>query len=138
MKKVARPSMFDAVNYEKERLKQQNIVGFQKLEKTAEYQEKHYFEGSKNSKIYGMNSFFKDYILYLQSNTMGATSGNDSFLSSNFIDVDSTVLPFVFAMLDVPIHSPKSANKIKSDGKRGINIEAGSNFILFKREIKDG
>ena len=39
---------------------------------------------------------------------------------------------------DVPIYSVKSANKFKSDGKRGINIEAGSNFIIFKREIKDG
>ena len=85
-----------------------------------------------------MNSFFKDYVLYLLSNTSGTTSGNDSFLSSNFIDITKSELPIAFALLDIPLKLEKSANKIKSDGKRGINIEAGSNFIIFKREIKDG
>ena len=79
-----------------------------------------------------MNSFFKDYILHLLSSTEGQTSGNKGFLSSNFIDVNSTHLPIVFAMLDIPMKSSK-VNKIKSDGKHGFYIHAGSNFVLFKK-----
>lgn len=46
-------------------------------------------------------------------------------------------MPFVFALLDLPFQDPKH-HKYKSDGKRGIKITAGSNMILFKKEIKEG
>lgn len=49
-------------------------------------------------------------------------------------------MPFVFAMMDIPISSLQSKlqHKFKSDGKRGINITVGSNTVIFHREIKDG
>jgi hypothetical protein len=62
------------------------------------------------------------------------------FLSSNFTTLKPESLPFAFGLLNLPMSSAnsKSQHKFKSDKKRGIFITAGSNVILFKKEIKEG
>jgi len=54
--------------------------------------------------------------------------------------LESRVLPFVFGLIDLPLdqQNSKQQHQFKSDGKRGINITAGSNLIIFKKEIKEG
>ena len=54
--------------------------------------------------------------------------------------LEMKILPFVFGIIDLSLESLNSKNqhKFKSDKKRGIYITAGSNMVLFKKEIKEG
>jgi hypothetical protein len=54
-----------------------------------------------------MNSFFKDYILHLLSNSTTPGQSGKSFLSGDFVDINQKLLPIAFSMLDIPISSPK-------------------------------
>jgi len=49
-------------------------------------------------------------------------------------------VPFALAWIDLPFSakSLKQQHKFASDKKRGIEITAGSNAVLFKKEIKEG
>ena len=66
------------------------------------------------------------------------------FLTSTFIDIGLRYVPFALSIIDLPFESSESyknskqPHKFKSDKKRGINITAGGNLILFKKEIKEG
>lgn len=49
-------------------------------------------------------------------------------------------LPAALTFLDLPFsrNSVLEKHKFRSDNKRGIFMTAGSNAIVFKKEIKDG
>jgi hypothetical protein len=62
------------------------------------------------------------------------------FLTHHFTSLGVNALPFAIAIIDLPLTSANSRqqHKFKSDKKRGIVITAGSNLVIFKKEIKEG
>jgi hypothetical protein len=140
-KSVQRDIFADYGNsYEQQIQKTINEVGFQELEKTSEYMETHYYKKRAGNcpEFYSENRFMREYMLWL----VGASTG--PFLTSTFIDIGMRFLPFALSVLDLPFEQSDSykknrqAHKFKSDKKRGINITAGGNLVLFKKEIKEG
>ena len=63
-------------------------------------------------------------------------SDQKPFLTSNFTNLEIDALPFAFGMIDLPLKSSGLNHKFKSDNKRGIEITAASNIVVFKKEIK--
>ena len=63
--------------------------------------------------------------------------GNIPFVTEHFITAvnSTTELIAVIALLDLPYTS--SNHKFEATAGRGINIQAASNLILFKKEIKE-
>lgn len=120
------------------RVQQMNDVGFQELEKTGEYMETHYYKKHSPHKCkdyYHGNDFIVECLKYLI-----AGDRESPFLTASFTNVSMKFLPFVLAFMDLPLESKasKQLHKFKSDKKRGINITAGSNIVIFKKEIKQG
>ena len=65
------------------------------------------------------------------------------FLTHSFTDISYRYLVFAYALVDIALcpqdlQDKKLSHKFTSDSKRGITITAGSNAILFKKEIKEG
>ena len=61
-------------------------------------------------------------------------------MTHHFTSLGVNALPFAIAIIDLPLTSANSRqqHKFKSDKKRGIVITAGSNLVIFKKEIKEG
>lgn len=132
-----------------ERNKAANKFAFEKLDKTAEYVETHYYmlvEGGvqtnrydQRQNLFARKLFYTDYLQYLVDDGF---KKNKPFLSAQYNGFGYRDLIVAFGWLDLPIDKPvsKSSYKIKSDGKRGIYIapENNMNSIIFKREIKEG
>ena len=134
-------AQFDMGDYQQQMQKNVNEVGFQEIEKTSEYMETHYYKkknANSNKDFYQGNRLIQEYLLHLVNGSKGP------FLTSTFIDIGLRYVPFALSIIDLPFESSESykkskqPHKFKSDKKRGINITAGGNLILFKKEIKEG
>ena len=85
---------------------------------------------------YCMNQFFKEYISYLVANEGKV---DKDFLTNSFHHVPLKNIPFIYALMDLPTSvGSLSSHKFQGDGGRGMNITAGNNAVLFKREVKEG
>lgn len=126
-------------------LRQKNAahVGFEKLEKTAEYVETTWYKRKGDAKfsndVFSGVYFFCDHLKYLLDG--GATDPNKKFLSCNLRNFGYYDMIAALGWVDLPIHKgDEKSYKIQSDGKRGIFIssEQQKGSIIFKREVKEG
>lgn len=105
--------------------------------------ETHYYKvkqaKQQNHTFYTLNRLFSDYVKYLVDRE-GEGDESKPFLTDCLTDVSLKYIPFAFAWIDLPLNdkSSKQQHKFKSDNKRGIEVTAGTNCILFKKEIKEG
>ena len=79
---------------------------------------------------------FRDFLSHLLT-----SNGNKPFISSSFIFWEENISYIGFSLLDLPLSIStldKYPHQIDSDGNRGMIIKAGSEAILFKKEIKEG
>ena len=108
------------------------------MEDTKEYMETHYY----NSKLIGggdakshinYNLFWSDYAQFL------VDDGDNQFVTENFTEmVNQPIQTFLaLCVLDLPFQAKSQIHTYQSDGSTGQNITAGSNAILFKKEIKE-
>jgi hypothetical protein len=127
--------------YEQQIQKTMNEVGFQELDKTSEYMETHYYKQKRVGGSHDSTSGTRLVLDYLRHLVQGA---DGPFLPSSFIDISMRSVPFALSVIDLPFEQAEAykksrqPHKFKSDKKRGINITAGGNAILFKKEIKEG
>lgn len=89
---------------------------------------------------YGANRFSAEYSEYLIENEGKTAQDRPPFLTDSFTDISMIYVPFAFALIELPLQSrqSKQQHKFRSDQRRGIQITAGANAILFKKEIKEG
>mmetsp|Transcript_11941 Transcript_11941/g.18432 ORF Transcript_11941/g.18432 Transcript_11941/m.18432 type:complete len:157 (-) Transcript_11941:1747-2217(-) len=110
-------------------------MNFKELDRTVEYAETHYYIKTIHSHFYNINRLLVEYLRFLLSEKEGP------FISDAFIDIPMRYAPVALALISLPFEADKEENKthrFKSDGKRGIFVEAASNAVLFKKEIKEG
>jgi len=105
--------------------------------------ETHYYKVTEaerqNLHFYTLNRLFRDYVQYLLDSEGHIGQESHPFLTDCFTDVSMRYIPFLFAWLDLPMGTKgMKQHKYRSDGRRGINITAGSHGVLFKKEIKEG
>ena len=113
--------------------RKQNKTQFQELQNASEFCETHYYNNTnmRNPTIISQNSFWYDFAQHIISH--GDTHG---FITPNFTSVSSTVeLIVMLAILDLPFDEPNHAISIQGD--KGIKVDAASNFVVFKKEIKE-
>ena len=106
---------------------------FQELEKASEYCETHYYNNTNmmNPYLISHNKFWEDFAQHIISE-----GDTHNFITSNFIYVNSTVeLLAMLAIMDLPFDEPN--HNIGIHGDKGIKVQAASNFIVFKKEIKE-
>ena len=99
--------------------------------------ETHYYKSTQIENRHLFSRGYSFFVEYLQHILDGKKK---PFLTPQFVSLSVNALPFAFAMLDLPLSSAnsKQQHKFKSDKKRGIVVTAGSNLIIFKKEIKEG
>jgi len=112
---------------------------YEQLEATSEYMETHYY----NTKLSGGfstvgliqdNAFWADYAEFL----LNRQSENEPFLSAKFTECSSPIQSFfAFCVLGMDFETANSAHSFVADESRGVHITAGSNLILYKKEIKE-
>ena len=113
--------------------RKQNKTQFQELENASEFCETHYYNNTnmRNPSIISQNNFWYDFAKHIVSH--GDTHG---FTTPNFTSVSSTVeLIVMLAILDLPFDEPNHV--ISIEGDKGIKVDAASNFVVFKKEIKE-
>lgn len=78
------------------------------------------------------NRFWLDYADHLVNNTTA------SFISHNFTDCCTDIEKFfVKVLMDLPQVTNAAVHKSQADSSRGLTITAGSNLIIYKKEIKE-
>ena len=130
-KKKARGGRFDEGGLMEQR--KQNKTQFQELENASEFCETHYYSNTnmRNPSIISQNNFWHDFAHHIIS--QGDTHG---FITPNFTSVSSTVeLIVMLAIIDLPFDEPNHA--ISIEGDKGIKVDAASNSVVFKKEIKE-
>lgn len=110
---------------------QQNL---QECGEAKEYVETQYFTGAldKNTANRVQDSdFYADYAEHVINNP------KKSFLSSYFIQISQNITEVMsaIALLDIPFNAGEHG--FKSTGPRSSEIKAASDFIIFKKEIKE-
>jgi len=63
------------------------------------------------------------------------------FLTDSFMDMSKRYVPFALALISLPLEEERDeevSHKYESDKKRGIFLQASSNAVVFKKEIKLG
>ena len=89
-----------------------------------------------NKKLYNDSNmpFLADYLEYLLGEQW-----DKPFLSAKITCLEMSILPFAFGFLSLPLAPSnfRNTHRFKSDKKRGIFIEFGSNAVLFQKEIKE-
>ena len=111
-------------------MKQQN---FTELESTSEYMETHYYNRTDSGSVKGLlklSQFWCDLALHW-------AQGGQMFLSQSFTDCVTSSHESFFAVcvIDLPMVADK-AHIFRPDEGRGVHIEASSNLIMFKKEIR--
>jgi hypothetical protein len=78
-----------------------------------------------------MNRLYRDYAKHL----IEAQGMDQPFLTDSFIDISLRHVVFAFALIDLPLQSQNAPkHRYQSDRRRGINITAGGNAVLFKKD----
>ncbi len=100
---------------------------------TKEFAETGYFgvRDPKAQTLVNFSDFWADYADHLLSDP------DKPFLSSNFTDVCNTLTEVVaaLALLDLPYKSGEHG--YKSVGDKATELKAASNFVIFKKEVKE-
>ena len=108
------------------------------MESTSEYMETHYY----NSKLIGgaqakhhveFNLFWSDYAQFLVDDS------KNEFVTDKFpYMVNNSVQSFLaICIMDLPFQAESQIHNFQSDESTGQAFTAGSNAILFKKEIKE-
>jgi len=107
---------------------------FQELENASEYCETHYYKNTNQRvpDLVAPNRFWKDFANHIIEN-----QDTHNFISPNFIYAtnNTTELFAMFALMDLPFN--EQSHNINIEGDKGIKVKAASNFIVFKKEIKE-
>jgi hypothetical protein len=115
-----------------------NQESFSQLEKTSEYAETFYYNNKLSHHLGQAKSlvspslFWCDYAEFLSN---GVTK---EFLSTNFTECKNPIDSFFAScLLALPFKVTDSKHLRIPDESRGLTITAGSNLVLFKKEIKN-
>ena len=108
------------------------------MESTSEYMETHYYDskvigGADASNHVNFNLFWSDYAQYL------VDESKTQFVTENFTTMTSQAIQAFLALciIDLPFQAASQIHNYQSDESTGQTITAGSNAILFKKEIKE-
>ena len=112
--------------------REQIQAGFQELEKTKEYTERHYFEVIGKTVHIPLNKFWVDVAKHLVENGL-----SKPLLTQNFIYSHSSLTELIatLALLSLPF-KPKAHSYTNYEG-RGLQIEAASDFIIFSKAVTE-
>jgi hypothetical protein len=106
---------------------------FEEVEATSEYIETNYYKNTNDyatTNFVTLNQYWCDYAKHL-------ASGQTVFLSQAFTDCADTERHSFFVICTLDLQMVNSGNhNFKSDAERGVLIQAASNLLLFKKEIK--
>jgi len=107
-------------------------AGFQELEKTKEYTERHYFEVVGKTVHIPLNKFWVDVAQHIVENGL-----SKPLLTQNFIYSHSSLTELIatLALLSLPF-KPKAHSYTNYEG-RGLQIEAASDFIIFTKAVAE-
>ena len=111
-------------------------INFAEIQTTGEYMEMQYFSQKMTpDDAYSRVSyswFFCDYAQHILE------SSSKPFLSANFFDSCSheTGAILIFALLDLPLRPSEDDHQMKMQD-RALEITAGTNAIIFTKEVKE-
>ena len=105
------------------------VEKYRTLGVTKEYIERHYYSG-ENADHMEYNKFWSDYVQYC------LTGDTTPFLTSNFIYASSTLTEMlaVLALVDLPFDKVQHQSE---SGSNQLKLTAGSNCIIFSKEIQE-
>lgn len=109
---------------------------FEQLEATCEYMETFYYDskaksGTETLSLISENAFWCDYADFI-------VSKQSNFITPLFSEcIDFRQSFFSQCLLDLNTETQASAHQYQADDSRGVTIVAGSNLIVFKKEIKE-
>jgi len=112
--------------------RQQIQAGFQELDKTKEYTERHYYNNLNKSLPIPLNAFWIDFTKHITENP-----NNKPFLSQNFIYSHSNLTELIatLSLISLPF-KPENHTQSPFEG-RGIEIQAASDFITFTKAVTE-
>lgn len=120
----------DGLNQERTKAKTQ----FQELENVSEYCETHYYNNTKmrNPELVKSNPFWADF-----ANHIVAEGDTHNFVTPNFIYATNSLTEIIamLAILDLPF--TESNHAVSIEGDKGVKVSSASNFVVFKKEIKE-
>lgn len=125
--------LFSGESLQQERTKQREEQ-FRELDNTKEYCETHYYKIKHPSEFKNLvttNPFWADCAQHF------ACSTDKPFLSSNFIYATNSATELIAAISLLDIPNDSVVHGFKTDGKRGVEIKAVTNLMLFKKEIRE-
>ena len=125
---------FDDYSYlEDKRRSQMTKQNFEEVEATSEYIETNYYKNTSDNastNFVTLNQYWCDYAKHL-------AAGQSVFLSQAFTDCTDSERQSFFVVCTLDLQMVNSSNHdYKSDEERGVLIQAASNLLLFKKEIK--
>jgi len=106
-------------------------AGFQELEKTKEYAERHYYEVGPQVYI-PLSSFWVDLAQHITQHT-----GNKPFLSQNFIYTHTNLTEMIATLAFISLPFKPENHKQSSFEGRGLEIQAASDFITFTKAVTE-
>jgi hypothetical protein len=107
---------------------------FQELENASEYCETHYFKNTNQRvpHLVSANKFWDDFATHIVEK-----GDTHNFISPNFMYAcnNLTEILAMMAILDLPYFELN--HTINIEGDKGIKVKSASNFVVFKKEIKE-
>jgi hypothetical protein len=107
---------------------------FQELENASEYCETHYFKNTNQRvpHLVSANKFWDDFATHIveKGDTHNFVSPNFMYACNNLTEILA-----MMAIMDLPYFDLN--HTINIEGDKGIKVKSASNFVVFKKEIKE-